>query len=296
MDSTKTITREIVWTPDESIIKASTLLRFMRLLEVDSFEMLNKRADADPAWFHDSLIRFLDYRFETPYHTVLDLSKGLAFPRWCVGGTTNVALNCLDRHRGTSRYEKSILIWDGEGGTSLTWTLADIDRETARLAWGLRSLGIGRGDVVGMYMPNLPQAVAAMLAVAKIGAIVLPMFSAFGADAIAQRLNDGHAKAVITVDGSLRRGKPIAAKPILDEALAHCPAVSHVIVLKHLDEKIDWHKGRDHWWHELVADAPTDPPRFLPSRCQRMIHFSLCSPRVQPEGLKVSCTLIVASR
>src|SRR5690606_17625675 len=120
---------------------------------------------------------------------------------WCVGGTTNVVLNCLDRRRETPGYMKTALIWEGEDGATSAWTFADLDRETSRLAWGLRKLGLGQGDVVGMYLPNLPQAAIAMLAVAKIGGIVLPMFSGFGADAIAQRLIDGRAKALITVDG-----------------------------------------------------------------------------------------------
>ncbi len=174
--------------PTQRWSKRANLTRFMRALGVDSFEALNERASLDPSWFHDELIRFLDYRFERPYERVLDVSEGLPFARWCVGGVTNVVLNCLDRRRGTDRYGQPALVWEGEDGAVSTWTFADLDRETCRLAWGLRSLGIGRGDVVGMYLPNLPHAAAAMLAVAKIGAIVLPMFSGFGADAITQRL------------------------------------------------------------------------------------------------------------
>ncbi len=206
----------------------------------------------------DALIRFLDYRFEKPYERVLDLSEGAPFAHWCVGGVTNVVLNCVDRYRGTVRYAQPVLVWEGEDGAVTTWTFADLDRETCRLAWGLRKLGIGRGDVVGMYLPNLPHAAAAMLAVAKIGAIVLPMFSGFGADAIAQRMNDGQAKALITVDGSLRRGKPVSAKPVVDEALTHCPGVRHVVVLNHLTTPHAWITGRDHWWHELAEGAPAD--------------------------------------
>lgn len=247
-----------VWRPDDRTVEDANLTRFLRALGVASFEALNERAAADPAWFHDALIRFLDYRFDRPYERVLDLSEGLPFARWCVGGVTNVVLNALDRHRGTARYAQPALVWEGEDGTVSTWTFADLDGQTCRLAWGLRRLGLGRGDVVGMYLPNLPHAAAAMLAVAKIGAIVLPMFSGFGADAIAQRLADGNATALITVDGSLRRGRPVGAKSVADEALAHCPGVRHVVVLKHLDAPHAWLEGRDHWWHELAAGAPGD--------------------------------------
>jgi acetyl-CoA synthetase len=249
---------DVVWRPDAATVDGANLTRFLRVLGLDSFEALNERASRDPAWFNDALIRFLDYRFERPYERVLDLGDGLPFAHWCVGGVTNVVTNCIDRRRGTPRYDQPVLVWEGEDGAVTTWTFADLDRETCRLAWGLRRLGLGQGDVVGMYLPNLPHAAAAMLAVAKIGAIVLPMFSGFGADAIAQRLDDGNAKAVITVDGSLRRGKPVGAKAVVDEALAHCPGLRHVVVLSHLPTRHEWTQGRDHWWHELVADAPED--------------------------------------
>ena len=209
---------------------------------------------------------------------MLDLSEGLPFAHWCVGGQTNVVLNCVDRHRDTARYTQPALVWEGEDGAVTTWTFADLDRETCRLAWGLRRLGLGRGDVVGMYLPNLPQAAAAMLAVAKIGGIVLPMFSGFGADAIAQRLNDGRARALITVDGSLRRGKPVGAKAVVDEALQHCPGVRHMVVLRHLATEHGWTPGRDHWWHEIAAGAPDDcaavPTEAMPADDPFLLMFT----------------------
>jgi len=267
-----------VWWPDRHTVDNANLTRFMRALKVDSFEALNDSANADPAAFHDALIRFLDYRFQQPYERVLDLSEGLPFARWCVGGTTNVVLNCIDRWRDTARYTQPALVWEGEDGTETTWTIADLDRETCRLAWGLRHLGLRRGDVVGMFLPNLPQAAVAMLAVAKIGGIVLPMFSGFGADAIAQRLNDGNAKALITVDGSLRRGKAVGAKVVADEALTHCPGVQHVVVLRHLATEHVWDEERDHWWQALTAGAPEDvmavPTEAMPADDPFLLMFT----------------------
>jgi acetyl-CoA synthetase len=267
-----------VWWPDAATVEGANLTRFMSVLGVDSFEALNQRASQDPAWFTGELIRFLDYRFTTPWERVLDLAEGLPFAHWCVGGTTNVVLNCLDRRRATPAYAKPALAWEGEDGAVSTWTFADLDRETCRLAWGLRRLGLKRGDVVGMVLPNLPHAAAAMLAVAKIGAIVLPMFSGFGADAIAQRLTDGRATAVITVDGSLRRAKAVGAKSVVDEALASCPGVQHVVVLKHLAAPHGWQAGRDHWWHELTEGAPDDvaavPTEAMPADDPFLLMFT----------------------
>ncbi|MDD2546382.1 MAG: AMP-binding protein [Burkholderiaceae bacterium] len=269
---------EVVWRPDAPTVANANLTRFMEALGVDSFEALNQRASRDPAWFNGALIRFLDYQFEQPYQQVLDLGQGLPFARWCVGGTTNVVLNCIDRRRGTPRYTEPALVWEGEDGTVTSWTFADLDRETSRLSWGLRHLGLGRGDVVGMFLPNLPQAAAAMLAVAKIGGIVLPLFSGFGADAIAQRLNDGQAQALITVDGSLRRGKPVGAKAVVDEALPHCPGVRHVVVLGHLAAEHGWQAGRDHWWHDITAGAPEDftavPTEAMPADDPFLLMFT----------------------
>ncbi|RKJ95451.1 AMP-binding protein [Alicycliphilus denitrificans] len=268
----------VVWRPDRGTVENANLTRFMRALGVDGFEQLNERASADPGWFHDALIRFLDYRFQQPYEKVLDLGEGLPFARWCVGGTANVVLNCIDRWRGSARYAQTALVWEGEDGTVQDWSLADLDRAVCQLAWGLRRLGLGRGDVVGMCLPNLPQAAVAMLAVAKIGGIVLPMFSGFGADAIAQRLGDGQARALITVDGSLRRGKPVGAKVVADEALQQCPGVRHVVVLGHLAAAHGWREGRDHWWHELVAGAPDDcaavPTEAMPADAPFLLMFT----------------------
>ena len=273
-----TSTTSVVWRPDSTTVEQANLTRFMRALDVDSFEALNARASQDPAWFHDQLIRFLDYRFERPYEQVLDLGEGKPFAHWCVGGETNVVTNCLDRRRSTDAYGQTALVWEGEDGAVTTWRFADLDRETSRLAWGLRSLGIGRGDVVGMYLPNLPHAAAAMLAVAKIGAIVLPMFSGFGADAITQRLIDGRAVAVITVDASLRRGKPVGAKAVVDEALAQCPAVRHVVVLNHLQTGHDWTPRRDHAWQDLTASAPDGlaavPTESMPADAPFLLMFT----------------------
>lgn len=267
-----------VWWPDRSTVENANLTRFMRELGAESFEALNELSVADPARFNDALIRFLDYRFQRPYDQVLDLSQGLPFAQWCVGGQTNIVLNCIDRRRGTERYSQQALVWEGEDGQISSWTFAELDRETCRLAWGLRRLGLGRGDVIGMYLPNLQQAAAAMLAVAKIGAILLPMFSGFGADAIAQRLNDGRALCLITVDGSLRRGKPMGAKIVVDEALLQCPSVQHVVVLGHLATAHGWTEGRDHWWHELAAGAPEDytavPTEAMPADAPFLLMFT----------------------
>jgi acetyl-CoA synthetase len=247
-----------VWRPSDVVRRDANLTHFMAGLGVADFQTLTRRSNDEPAWFYDNLFRYLDYRFATPYDQVLDETTGPEFTRWCLGGTTNVVMNALDRWLEGPTADKPAIEWEGEDGDRRSWSYRELDRETHRLAGGLLSLGLGRGDVIAMYMPNVPQAAVVLLAVAKIGGVVLPMFSGFGADAIAMRLNHSKAKAVITVDGSSRRGAVVAAKPMVDKAAAETPSVEHVIVLRHGGIEVDWHAGRDHWWDEVVVDGIVD--------------------------------------
>ena len=252
--------REIVWRPTDEQRADARVTKFLQFCKQPDYSALVKWSDENPEAFNRSLLEFIDYRFYTPYERVMDATAGPEHVTWCVGGTTNVVLNCLDRWLDGPTADKIALEWDGEDGRAASFTYAELSRETAHLAHGLRRLGLARGDVVGIYLPNIPQAVIALLAVAKIGGIVLPMFSGFGADAIATRLIDGGAKAVITVDGTPRRGKVIDAKAVVDEALANAPTVEHVIVCRHMDNQVGWRTGRDHWWDDIKSGQPDHLP------------------------------------
>ncbi|MDH3318821.1 MAG: AMP-binding protein, partial [Betaproteobacteria bacterium] len=253
------MTREdIMWRPDPAQAAASNLGVFMRSVGVANQAELVKRADADPAWFHDAFLRHIDFRFYRPYTRVLDDSKGAAWARWCVGGTTNVILNALDRWRGTPTYERRALHWIGEDGASREFTYRDLDDAVCRFAHGLRAMGVRRSDVVAVYLPNVPEAVIAMLAVPKIGAVVMPLFSGFGADAIAARLSVSRAKVLIASDAALRRGRPTDTKAIADEAVAMYPGVEHVIVVRRFGTPVNWVEGRDRWWNDVIAQCDAE--------------------------------------
>jgi acetyl-CoA synthetase len=255
-----TADHDIAWRPDARTAGQANLTRLIRALGAADYDELLRRADAEPEWFYAGLLKFLDYRFYRPYARVLDESKGAPWTRWCTGGTTNVVLNAIDRWRGTPVYDKQALAWEGEDGAQASFTYREMDREVCRCAGALRALGLGRGDVIALYLPNVPEAMFAMLAGAKIGAIVMPLFSGFGADAMLARLELGRAKALVTVDGTSRRGKPVDAKAIADEAAAKAPWLEHVIVLRRAGNSVAWTAGRDHWWHELVAAQPDQAP------------------------------------
>jgi acetyl-CoA synthetase len=254
---------EIVWRAEPSVIAESNIQRFMDTLGAGDYDDLLAKVAADPDWFWDQTIRFLDYRFEKPYDQVRDLSDGAPWAKWCKGGTTNATLNFLDKHRGTPTYQKDAVCFEAESGAVRAWTYQELDQQTCRLAAGLQSLGLGIGDKVGIYMPMVPEVVAAFFATARIGAVAVPLFSGFGDEAIATRLNDAGATAVITIDGTVRRGRPIPMKPVMDDALVNVPSVRHQIVLRSNDDELPWRDGRDHDWATLTADRPNDLPATI---------------------------------
>jgi acetyl-CoA synthetase len=258
MDSNK---QPFAWIPSSEVAAASNLRAFMAKVGETDFDRLAERADADPAWLMQQVFEFTDFRFYEPYSRMLDMAGGIEWARWCVGGTTNVVLNCLDRHRGTPVWDQTFLVWEGEDPTARrSLSYREFDAEVCRLASALRSLGIESGDRVGLYMPNLPETFVAFFAVLKIGAVLMPLFSGFGPQPIAARLNDGSAKAVLTVDGTWRRGVAVPMKPVLDEALREVPSVQHVLVLRHLGDALPASAAGplDRDWATLAAAQPPE--------------------------------------
>jgi acetyl-CoA synthetase len=233
-----------------------------RIGSMAAYRELAERARTDPEGFWGDLARReLDW-FE-PFDTVLDWSDA-PFARWFEGGTTNLSHNCLDRHLEGPRADKTALIWEGEPGDTRRFTYRELHAEVCRAANALRALGIGKGDLVALYMPMVPEAAIAMLACARVGAPHSVVFGGFSAEALRDRLIDGQAKAVITADGGFRKDKVVALKPAVDQALAEgCPTVEHVLVVRRTGETIAMEEGRDHWWHDLVdrqsGACPAEP-------------------------------------
>jgi acetyl-CoA synthetase len=251
------------WHPSEAVKTASNLVDFMARNGIADYDALVRRADQDPEWFWDAAMKWLDIRFVSPYRKVMDASAGLPWTKWCVGGTTNVVMSCIEKHRGTPTYQKCAIDWAGEQGGRRALTYAELDAMICRIAGALRSLGLSEGDTVALYMPMLPETFAAFLAIAKIGAIAVPLFSGFAAPAVATRLADADVKAVFTVDATWRAGRRVPMKAIVDEALRDVPSVKNVIVLDHAGTKTAMTAGRDHDWTGLVAKFPTEAPTAI---------------------------------
>jgi len=169
----------------------------------------------------------------------------------------NIVESCLDKWVESGAGKRPALKWEGEEAAVRTLTYAELHAEVNRCANALRSLGLGKGDAVGLYMPMTPELAIAFLAVIKIGGIILPLFSGYGASAVATRLKDAEAKALFTADGFYRRGRAIGMKVIADEAVAQAHSVKDVIVLRRTGSQVPWTGGRDHWWHGLIPQQPT---------------------------------------
>ena len=246
-----------VWVPTSADIENANITGFMREQGINSLEALWDFARTDIGPFYDRLLNHIGIAWFEPYSRVLDLSRGAPFARWFVGAQYNASFNCLDKHIDAGRGDDEAIVWEGEDGAVRTFTFAQLRVEVSRLAGALAALGVGRGDPVGIYMPLLPETAIALFAIGRVGAIAVPAFSGYGAPALATRLADSGAKVLITADGVLRRGKPVAMKHTADAALADAPSVRKTIVVRRTGADIPWSEGRDVDWNDaLQAQSP----------------------------------------
>ena len=194
----------------------------------------------------------------TPFTEVLDWNDA-PFAKWFVGGTLNASYNCVDRHVEAGNGDKVAFHWVGEpADDTRTITYSELKDEVCRAANALVDLGVKTGDRIAIYMPMIPEAVVAMLACARLGAPHTVVFGGFSADALSSRIIDCDARIVITSDGGYRRGAPAALKPAVDEAVAKCPDVRNVIVVRRTGQDIEWNDDKDLWWHDVVDKASND--------------------------------------
>ncbi len=227
-----------------------------RIKSLEEYEALYKQSIEDPEQFWAASAQELHW-FKT-WDKVLEWN--LPWAKWFVGGKLNLCYNCVDRHALGERAQKTALIWEGEPGEVRRLTYAELHVEVQKFANALKSLGIRKGDRIAIYMGMTPELAIALLACARIGAIHSVIFGGFAANAIADRVNDSGCVAILTQDTSYRRGNEIKLKATVDEAMAACPTVKHVIVYRRTGTAVTMVEGRDHWWHDLVAKAALECP------------------------------------
>ncbi len=250
------------WTPSPAQIESSRLRRFMDCLGVDDLNSLQEyaRRDLDGFWRH--AIDDIGIEWSVEPHTIHDSSEGLPWTRWWLGGRLNLATNAVDRHAKRTP-NKTAIVWEGDDGSTREWSYRELGVEVARAAGVLRQLGVGPGDAVGLCLPMMPETAAIFLACSKIGAIVAPLFSGYGAGAIASRLNDCDAKVLVIANGFERRGRTVAMKPTADEAASNIASLRHILVVQRMAGlAVIMQPGRDHWYHTLAAGQPDTAPTY----------------------------------
>jgi acetyl-CoA synthetase len=252
------VTIPVSWVPTPDAVERANVTRLMRAHGIDGLGALHRRS-LDHDWFWPAVLTDLGIEFETPYEQVVDLGDGPARARWFTGGHINAAAACLDRW-ADSAPGRAAVGWDTEAGDRNELNYAQLTDLADGVAAALAGLGVDKGDTVGIYMPLAPQTVAALYGCWKLGAIAVPIFSGFGADALARRLIDSSARVLITADGFCRRGSLVEMKATCEEALAQAPTVEHVLVWRRSQlEDVPWVEGRDVDWADAI---PSEPQRL----------------------------------
>jgi len=229
------------------------------LLDKSQYESMYQQSISDPAGFwSEQAEKFLDWN--KPWDSVLDWDYSRGHIRWFEGGQLNACYNCVDRHL-ESRGDQTALIWEGDDpARDSRITYRELHEHVCRMANALKARNVRKGDRVCIYMPMIPEAVYAMLACARIGAVHSVVFGGFSPESIKDRILDSDCQTVITADEGVRGGKTIPLKGNVDQALQSCPNVHTVLTIRHTSGDIDWHEDRDVWYHDIAASVSADCP------------------------------------
>jgi acetyl-CoA synthetase len=276
-----------IWRPQAEWIERAHVTQLMRSVGVtldpsDGADVARKvraflrRSAEDIEWFWDAALRDMGIAWDSPYHTLLDLSRGPAYADWFLGGRTNIVKNCVDRHAASELAGKAALIAETEDGQVRRWSYAELERDVARIASALLRAGVGEGDRVASYMPMIGEVAIAMLATQKIGAVFVPIFAGYAPPAVRERLDDGEVAVVFTTDGAMRRGRAFPLKAELDRALEGLACVRQVIVHRRTGEACPMRDGRDAYWDDVLAASSGELPatRALPALAPALMLFT----------------------
>jgi acetyl-CoA synthetase len=251
--------QQVAWVPTEDVIKRARLTQLMQQTGAANFDEVYQRSIDDVEKFTADVLQFLDIKFDPPYEKLMDPSRGVEWTEWCKGGGLNITEMCLDRWQEN---DAPAVIWENEEGQTEQVNYAELLEQVKNCAAGLRLNKIGKGDAVGIHLPMTIETVVVLMAINRIGAIAVPVFSGYGIDAIASRLNAVQAKALFTCDGFYRRGKFFNAFEIAEQAVASSPSIKNVFVVKGNSESISYHLSSIIYseWDDLCKSGDNTSP------------------------------------
>jgi len=225
------MTKPIIWEAPDSIKKKSKLTQFLKHCNVSNYDDLEKKSFSDPGWLWDNVIKFSNLKFYKPYKKILDETKGPPWSKWCVGGTTNIVLNCVDRHKDKDFFKETFIYSEREDGKESSITYEEFDKQISKVGNSLKINGFKKGDVIALYMPQFIETYIAYFAILKIGCVVLPLFSGYGSKAVIERLNIAKAKGIFTVEKTFRKGKEIRMFDLVKSDLDQVQSLNKIFLL-----------------------------------------------------------------
>ena len=225
------MTKPIIWEAPDSIKKKSKLTQFLKHCNVSNYDDLEKKSFSDPGWLWDNVIKFSNLKFYKPYKKILDETKGPPWSKWCVGGTTNIVLNCVDRHKDKDFFKETFIYSEREDGRENSITYEEFDKQISKVGNSLKINGFKKGDVIALYMPQFIETYIAYFAILKIGCVVLPLFSGYGSKAVIERLNIAKAKGIFTVEKTFRKGKEIRMFDLVKSDLDQVQSLDKIFLL-----------------------------------------------------------------
>ncbi|MFB3044613.1 MAG: AMP-binding protein, partial [Acidimicrobiia bacterium] len=265
---------EIAWVPDEERAHATNTSRFMRQHGIADYDELVRRSTSDPEWFWPAVIDFIGLPFDKPWFAVRDTSRGHPWATWFIGATFNLSKACVDRWAAEEPTRVAVRS-KKESGETTELTYGELENQVSRLAGALRSLGVVRGDAVAVYLPMSSVAVISLLAIARLGAVLIPLFSGYGVDALAVRLENPKPKVMICANGFVRRGKLVRMKEIADHSIDVVGEIDHTIVVDYTPlSETPMTVGRDLWWHDVLPEAELVETVFTHSEDPVMIAYT----------------------
>ncbi len=265
---------EIVHEPSQSFVSETNIHGFMEAYGIPDYSSLISRTCGDIDWFWDELPAYLGIDFDEPYDSVRDDADGPQFTEWYVNGALNIAHNVLDRHRDELGNKPAIL-WEGEPGEQRSYTFDELSEEANQVANYLEEAGIDTGDTVGLYMPMVPEVASILYGCFKVGAIAVPIFSGFGVDAVATRIEDSACSVLFTGDGFYRRGNEVNLKSTADSAIEDVGTVEQLVVYDRLGTESSLTNDRDVWWDDAVTQSRTEyATKTLASNQESMLLYS----------------------